>query len=346
MNPIRVLIVDEHKQSRLLASRVIESAPNIVSVGEATSPFTVRKAVQDYKPDVLALNAQSRLSSRFNRISNSIAVPVVKTPLPESNDDWHSIGLHKVQYEKYASELINRIKSAARVDSSSIPAQTIVPKQENPKQEGSLGKNNQGKSLSAKPLQNIATHPLIVIGSAGGDIDAVKSVLLGLQLQSVGILIAQQIPASFDHQYRHALEEILSVPVLQATHGQPIEPGTIMLTPSDRHIKIAKRHRGYYCQFSNRRIDSKRKPSLDLLFSSLAENAGNMGIGILLLGAGVEGSMGLSRLRQVGANVLVQENDLASEEKMPSAAIMNGGAELVVPLNSIATKVSQIITGC
>lgn len=364
MNPIRVFIVDEHKPSRTLARRVIKSTPGIVLVGEATSPFTVRKAVNDSKPDVLALNSSSRISRHFDGISNTINVPTVQMPQPGLDYNWHSIELHKVQFSKYSVELIDAIKNAVKnrwkgghKKEPNNPVQRIEAEQRRGLQKKPVGLDGRTKIQGDKKRPKTSSgaaknHPLIVIGAPGGDLDAMRAILLGLQfpLQSrsraTGILIAQQVPASFNQHYMESLREASMLPVLKATEGHHIQPGKILLAPSGRNIEIVKNGGRYYCQFSGTDKTPGRKPSLDLLFASLAENAGSMGIGILLLGVGSEGTEGLSRLRQVGANILVQENDSFSDDHMPSAAIMNGGAELIVPLNNIATKVTRIIQEC
>jgi len=359
MNPIRVFIVDEYKPSRALARRVIHSTPGLVLVGEATSPFTVRKAVDDSKPDVLALNLKSHISRHFDSLSNTVNVRTIYMPQLTLDYNWNSIELHKVEFARYSAELINGIKNAVRGRQQNRQKKHLVNDKQAFKSERSKGLLKKPVSLKSKVNKNyskystdaITGHPLIVIGAPGGDLDALRVILLGLQphfqsrSRAAGILIAQQIPASFDRHYMDSLSGISLLPVLEATEGQHIQPGKILLAPSDRNIEIVKDNGLYCCHFSDYDKTLGRKPSLDLLFSSLAENAGGMGIGILLLGVGSEGAKGLSRLKQVGASILVQENDSSTGAQIPSAAIMNGGAELIIPLNSIATKVTQIISG-
>ena len=345
MNPIRVFIFDEHQPSRTLASRVIKSAPGIVLVGEATSPFTIRKAINDCKPDVLALNSTSRLSRHFDNLSNSIHVPVVHIPQPDMDYCWHSIELHKVQYGKFSSDLINSIKRAVNQGVNKSGAKLKGGDPAGLKRSDQLVRKPVFIPRERKPMVGQGEHPLVVIGAPGGDLDALRVVLLGLQPESTGILIAQQIPAFFDQHYMESLSSISLLPVMKAAEGQAIEPEKILLVPSEQNIEVVKKGDSYCCHLSGCDNTPGRKPSLDLLFSSLAENAGSMGIGILVLGAGSEGTKGLSRLRKAGANILVQENESPHSEPMPSAAIMNGGAELIVPLNSIATEVAQIISG-
>lgn len=359
MNPIRVFIIDSHKPSRSLARRVIRSSPGVLLVGEATSPFAVRKAVSDARPHILALNTECRTARRLvsdKQQEQLFELPLISIPKPAENDDWHSIALHQVQYDAYSTNFIGMIKSAVRAGTHGKMART-GPAETGPAPYKSAHlqrkKSNQASVRAIKPgaikSNSRVLHPLIVIGAPAGDIDAMKTVLSGLESLSTGILVAQQIPAAFDQQYLDALIDISSKPVERAGEGDLILPGKILLAPSNQHIEIVRNSPGYSCHFPSPQAELTPKPSLDLLFASLAENAGSQGIGILLLGVGSDGVEGLSQLRKAGANVLVQERDLSAHSCLqgtsPTAAIMNGGEELIVPLGSIATQVGQIISG-
>ena len=219
-------------------------------------------------------------------------------------------------------QLADKIRAAARVDVRS--------------RLGSVSEKHPEKLELASSALATTTNKIIAIGASTGGTEAIKAVLTRMPYNSPGILVVQHMPAKFTSSFAHRLNSLCAINVKEAEDGDSVANGKALIAPGNYHMLLRRSGARYYVQVKSGPMVHHQRPSVDVLFKSVADYAGANAIGIILTGMGADGADGLLKMKEAGAKTIAQDEKSCVVFGMPKEAIKAGAAENVVSLPDIA----------
>jgi two-component system chemotaxis response regulator CheB len=348
MSNIKVLIVDDSVLFREALARELRKDPYIVVVGTASDPFDARDKILALKPDVMTLDVEMPKMSGIEflrRLLPQYPLPViVSSSLADAVFDAIAAGAVEFvakppagprMMESYAADMIAKVKIAADIDVASKfrPAPQTRP---NPPAEA-------GKALSrvARPPDK---DRILAIGASTGGTEAIFNILTKLPAGIPGTVMVQHMPGGFTKLYAERLNKACAFEVREAADNDPVRPGLALLAPGgDCQMKLVKGPSGYSVRLIDMEKVSGHKPSVDFLFDSVAEAAGNKAIGVILTGMGADGANGLLAMRRAGARTIGQDERTCVVYGMPMVADDKGAVIHQLPLKQIAGKIVSLL---
>jgi two-component system chemotaxis response regulator CheB len=354
---IRVLIVDDSALVRSILSDVLSRDPGIEVVGTASDAHIARDKIKKLNPDVLTLDVEMPKMDGLTFLHNLMRLrpmPVVMVSSmtehgAEVTLDALAMGavdfLSKPRLDvaaklpEYSEELIAKIKVAARASVRALDAQraaAMKPKSMNPVA------TDTGLPAARKMR---TTDRIIAIGASTGGTEAIKRVLCGLPADTPGILITQHIPKAFSASFAKRMDDSCLMTVTEAEDGQQVLAGHVYIAPGDRHLYLIRDGARYVCRLNDADPVNRHKPSVDVLFSSVAKSAGENAIGVILTGMGRDGAKGLKEMRAAGSRTVAQDEATSVVWGMPGEAVAIGAAEDVVPIDAMADHVRELAEG-
>ncbi len=349
----KVLIVDDSKTIRKLLRNIIEQSPDLEVVGEAELPSQVEEMIAKTQPDVMTLDINMPEMSGVQLLSKILSyrfLPTVMISAMTMNDGEEvltALELGAVDYihKPEASELVamtpfiqEKILSAARVRRSHILRKRDKEISEN-RVPGASAESAGQASLHA-PLQamaDFAAGHVIAIGASTGGTEAIKQLLMGLPKEIPPIVVVQHIPPLFSTAFSKRLNEVCPFEVREAEDGDEVRPGRVLIAPGGRHMELVRKNNKLYAHVSDGEPVNRFKPSVDVLFRSVARVLGSKATGVILTGMGHDGAAGLLAMRKNGAFTIAQDEESSVVYGMPRAAAEMGAATIVEPLENIAS---------
>jgi len=341
--PIRVLIVDDSALVREMLATILNEDPAIEVVGTAGDPLIARDKIKQLKPDLLTLDVEMPRMDGITFLRNLMRLhplPVVMissltekgaqitlTALELGAVDFVSkprIGVASGLLE-YADEIRTKVKMAAR---ARLRSNIAAGSSERPVL-GSLGFH--------------ATERIVAIGASTGGTEAIKEVLQGLPADAPAIVIAQHIPESFSGAFAKRMDGVSEMSVCEASDRQPILPGHAYIAPGNRHLRVERDGARYRCRLDDGEPVNRHKPSVEVLFNSVAQCVGRNAVGIMLTGMGKDGAQGLLNMRNAGAHTIAQDEASSVVWGMPGEAVHLGAAVEVVSLTQVAAHLLRSI---
>jgi two-component system chemotaxis response regulator CheB len=190
------------------------------------------------------------------------------------------------------------------------------------------------------PLAGRALHEttdrVIAIGSSTGGVQAIETVITALPRTTPGIVIVQHMPEAFTAAFAERLNGLCEMEVKEARDGDRVLPGRVLIAPGARHMQLARSGAQYVVVVRDGPLVNRHKPSVDVLFKSVAHSAGRNAVGVILTGMGDDGARGLLEMRQAGATTAAQDEATSVVFGMPREALRMGAASLALPLHSVA----------
>ncbi len=180
---------------------------------------------------------------------------------------------------------------------------------------------------------------LLVIGASTGGTEAIKEILMGMPADSLPILIVQHMPEGFTKSYAARLDSLCQIAVNEAVHGERIHPGRAYLAPGGFHLSILRTGSTYICQISEDDPVNHHRPSVDVLFNSVAKMAKSNAIGVILTGMGKDGAAGLKVLHDLGCKTFAQDEKSCVVFGMPKEAIARGAVDEIAPIGEMADRI-------
>lgn len=337
---IRVLIVDDSAIVRRILTDALSETADLEVVGTAPDPYVARDKILALKPDVLTLDIEMprmdgltflRKLMQFHPLPavviSSLAQKNCRAAL-EAMEFGAVEVLAKPGGPYSAGEL--RLVLADKVRAAAIARRRAVsgPDRNPPaKQDCTAG---------SKPLRPFSPNSLIAIGASTGGTEAIAAVMRQLPAEAPPVLIAQHIPPVFSRAFAERLNATCEVEVKEAANGDELRPGRALVAPGDRHMLVRGGNGRYTVEIKDGPRVCYQRPSVDVLFFSVAESATSHAIGVLLTGMGSDGAEGLLRMRNAGAHTIAQDEATCAIFGMPREAIQRGAAERVLPLDEIA----------
>ncbi|MGH8290251.1 MAG: protein-glutamate methylesterase/protein-glutamine glutaminase [Steroidobacteraceae bacterium] len=352
--PIRVLIVDDSALVRGLLTDMLQAAPGIEVVGVAADAHVAREKIKKLNPDVLTLDVEMPKMDGITFLRNLMRLrpmPVVMvSSLTERGADvtLDALALGAVDYlskpkidlaatlKDYAEELIEKIHTAARAS-----VRALDPRQ--PRAHGPIGPAHSTDAVLPKfpprdrPMRT--TGRIIAIGASTGGTEAIKEVLMQLPPDCPGVVIAQHIPKAFSAPFARRMNDCCPMSVCEAQDGQHVLAGHAYIAPGDRHLMLVRDGTRVVCRLDDGVPVNRHKPSVDVLFRSVAQNAGRNAIGVLLTGMGKDGARGLKEMRDSGSRTIAQDEASSVVWGMPGEAVALGAVEHILGLESVAGRI-------
>ncbi|HWQ56217.1 MAG TPA: chemotaxis response regulator protein-glutamate methylesterase [Bryobacteraceae bacterium] len=349
----RVLIVDDSAIVRKILTEALASEPDLEVVGTAPDPFIARDKIVALRPDVLTLDIEMpRMDGLtfLRKLMRHHPMPVIViSSLGQASCHAALESLRIGAVEVLAKpggpysvgdlrlNLASSIRAAAvarvrRIVSDSPAAAAASP----------AGFPAPNPVSAVRPLH---AAKLIAIGASTGGTEAIREVLMRLPPQSPPIVIAQHIPPVFSLAFARRLNEICQVEVREAMDGDEARPGLALVAPGDRHMLLVGSGHGYRVAVRDGPRVCWQRPSVDVLFTSVAEAVGKDALGAILTGMGADGAHGLLRMKQAGARTIAQDEATCVVFGMPREAIRLGATDRVLPLDRIAAAICGQI-GC
>ena len=350
---IRVLCVDDSALVRQILTELLNSDRDIEVVGTASDAFMAREKIKALQPDVLTLDVEMPKMDGITFLKNLMRLrpmPVVMVSSlaehgAEITLDALSVGavdyLPKPKIDlaatlaDYKDELIAKIKMAANARVQAYdpgsPKLQVQPKYS-------------ADAVLAKtaPTQFRTTDRIIAIGASTGGTEAIKDVLLGFPADTPGIVITQHIPPAFSTAFAKRMNRVCQLTVYEAEDGQQVLPGHAYIAPGDKHLLLVRNGARYVCKLDAGPPVNRHKPSVDVLFRSVAQQAGRNAIGVLLTGMGKDGALGLKEMREVGCPTIAQDEATSVVWGMPGEAVAIGAACEQLPLLQISRRVRSL----
>ena len=268
---------------------------------------------------------------------------------------------------EYAETIADKIRAAARARVR--PAgRTVTPPSAGGAQAGTVLSNStqSSQALSSSPLSNSVqsslsqSHPcpssladrpvvaaasrrpllssekLIAVGASTGGTEAIRAVLQSLPADAPAILVTQHMPPGFTRSFAERLNGLCRIAVKEAAHGERILPGHAYIAPGDAHLTLSRSGANYVVTLDQRPPVNRHRPSVDVLFDSVARVAGRNAVGVILTGMGRDGARGLLQMREAGAHTIAQDEQSCVVYGMPREAVELGAAENILPLSRIS----------
>jgi two-component system, chemotaxis family, protein-glutamate methylesterase/glutaminase len=340
---IRVLVIDDSAYVRQILTQILSADPGIDVVGCASDAHVAREMIRRLNPDVLTLDIEMPRMDGLTFLRNLMRLrpmPVVMvSSLTERGAEvtLDALALGAVDFlskphtdlgvtlRDYGAELIAKVKAAAGVGVRS----TVV--------------------IAPTPTARVATAPIsttniiLAIGASTGGTEAIRELLAQLPPDAPGTVITQHIPRAFSAAFARRLNDSSALRVQEAEDGQQVLPGHAYVAPGDRHLKVERSGARYLCRLDHGPAVNHLRPSVDVLFESVAQAAGARCIGVLLTGMGRDGAQGLLQMRNGGSQTIAQDEASSVVWGMPGEAVALGAAQLVLPLSAIAVRLMALV---
>ncbi|BDM62860.1 chemotaxis response regulator protein-glutamate methylesterase of group 1 operon [Shewanella sp. NFH-SH190041] len=340
---IKVLVVDDSALVRQLLSHMLSQAPDIKVVGSAEDPYQAREMIKSLNPDVLTLDVEMPKMDGISFLRNLMKLrpmPVIMiSTLTEKGAavTLEALSLGAIDYIAkpksdlsnkllaYQDDLIAKIRLAARCNvrpSSIIPPQPAA---------STTGEKHKLKSR------------LIAIGASTGGTEAIAQIIAQLPDNFPPIVIAQHIPAAFSASFARRLDGKSAMTVHEAKGNEQLKPGHVYVAPGDKHLTVRRQGAHLYTRLEDTEPVNRHKPSVEVLFNSIAKEAAKTTIGVMLTGMGKDGAEAMLNLRNQGAHTLVQDEATSVVWGMPGAAVDVGASQEQQPLGRIAPRLLQLL---
>ena len=349
---IKVLIVDDSAVVRQVLTAVLAQAPDIEVIGAASDPVFALERMRAQWPDVIVLDVEMPRMDGITFLKKIMAdrpTPVVIcSTLTEKGAETTmqalaagaasiipkpKMGLKQFLQDS-AEDLVGAVRAAAQVN-----VRRLVP----------VAKMAQvAPKLSADAVLPASVHAMaettervVAIGTSTGGTQALEMVLTALPRVCPGIVIVQHMPEKFTEAFANRLNGLCQLEVREAKRGDRVMPGLALIAPGGRHMLLKRSGAQYHVDVIDGPLVSRHRPSVDVLFRSVAKCAGKNALGIIMTGMGDDGAHGLKELHDVGGRTLAQDEASCVVYGMPKEAVKLGAVDRVLPLGEIHLEITR-----
>lgn len=346
---IKVLIVDDSAVVRQTLADILSSDPAIEVIGTAADPFIAAERLKHQVPDVITLDVEMpRMDgvTFLQKIMSQHPIPVVMCS--SLTDMGSETALKALEYgaveiiqkprigtKQFLEESRVRICDAIKA-ASMVKAKRIAPRPH------LVAPKLTADVIMEKPTSKAmmqTTEKVVMVGASTGGTEALRVFLEALPADSPGIVIVQHMPENFTAAFARRLDGLCRISVKEAQDNDSVVRGRALIAPGNRHTLLKRSGARYYVEVKDGPLVSRHRPSVDVLFRSAARYAGKNAVGVIMTGMGDDGAHGLLEMKQAGARTVAQDEATCVVFGMPNEAIKLGGADFVLPLESIAREV-------
>lgn len=356
---IKVMIVDDSAVVRQVASEILGSDPAIEVIGVASDPILAMARMKNAWPDVILLDIEMPKMDGLTFLRRIMAerptAVVICSTLTEQGARTTvealaagavtTIGKPRVGLKQFLSEstesLASVIKAAARANVGVLAARArnvpaAAPAAPAPKLSADAVLPPGGHAAMTQ-----TTERVVAIGTSTGGTQALEQVLTALPQVSPGIVIVQHMPEKFTAAFAARLDSICRIRVLEARAGMRVMAGQALLAPGGKHLLLRRSGAQYHVDVVDGPLVNRHRPSVDVLFRSVAKSAGANALGVIMTGMGDDGASGLLEMKQAGAATVAQDEASCVVYGMPKEAVKRGAVERSLPLRAIAGEIMK-----
>jgi two-component system chemotaxis response regulator CheB len=335
---IRVLVVDDSAVVRQLVSRELSKEPDITVVATAPDPYVARDLLVQHRPDVMTLDIEMpRMDGLtfLQKVMKHFPIPtiIVSSLTPQGSQ----MAFEALEYGAF--DVISKPGTAYSMgESIAVLARRIREAStydcRRAQQLKALSRSQGAPRLS---LSN-TTNKIIAMGASTGGTVALEQVLTRMPRNAPGIVVVQHMPEFFTTSFAQRLDRLCEVSVSEAKQGDSIVSGRVLIAPGNNHMIVRRSGARYYVEITKGSPVYHQRPSVEVLFQSVAQYIGANAVGILLTGMGSDGARGLLAMREAGAHTIAQDEKSSVVWGMPGEAVKIDAAQEVLPLQSIAER--------
>jgi len=356
MQTIKVLIVDDSAVVRQVLSAALAEDPAIEVIGAASDPVFAMDRMRKQWPDVIVLDVEMPRMDGITFLKKIMAerpTPVVIcSTLTEKGAATTMQALEagaftvitkpKIDLKRFLEEssddLVSTVKAAARANARKlVPLPPVAAIALQPK-------------LTADAILSVAsqamaetTERVVAIGTSTGGTQALEAVLTALPQVCPGIVIVQHMPEKFTGAFAARLNDLCRIEVREARTGDRVLPGRALIAPGGRHMLLKRNGAQYHVDIVDGPPVSRHRPSVDVLFRSVAKSAGKNALGIIMTGMGDDGARGLKEMHDAGAATVAQDEASCVVYGMPKEAVKLGGVDRSAPLQAIPAEIMHYV---
>jgi two-component system chemotaxis response regulator CheB len=345
MAKTRVLIIDDSALIRSVLTEIIGKQPDLEVIGAAPDPLVAREMIRALNPDVLTLDVEMPRMDGIDFLEKLMRLrptPVVMvSTLTERGAEvtLRALELGAVDFvakpklgiatgmQELGAEICDKIRVAARAHLHRVTAAPVAV---------ATGE----KAAPAKFSVN-STEKLIAIGASTGGTEAIREVLVRLPADCPAVLITQHMPPGFTRSFAARLDSLCRISVSEARDGERALPGHAYVAPGDRHLRLTRSGSNYVLVVDDAPAVNRHRPSVEVLFQSVAQVAGRNALGVMLTGMGRDGATAMAEMRRAGSYNIAQDEASCVVFGMPREAIAAGGVDEVLPLAQIAGRLLE-----
>jgi two-component system chemotaxis response regulator CheB len=338
----RVLIVDDSAIVRQVLERELSRDPEIEVIGVAPDPYVARDLIVARKPDVVSLDIKMPRMDGLTFLRKlmrfyPLPVVIVSSLTPAGS------ALALSALEAGAVEVVCKPGSAYTVGDMARRLREVlkVAARVDPRRLASAA--GQGVTSQAMGALPASTNKVLAIGASTGGTVALEAILSALPRNAPGTVITQHMPQMFTRAFAGRLNEVASLEVQEAQNGDPVVPGVALIAPGNRHLVLRRSGTRYLVQVKDGPPVNHHRPSVDVMFRSVAAAAGRNAVGVILTGMGADGARGLLEMKQAGAATIAQDEASSVVFGMPRAAIELGAADQVASLDDIPKRILELV---
>lgn len=339
---IRVLVIDDSAVVRKVLAEELSKYPDIDVVGTAVDPYVARDKILQLEPDVLTLDVEMpRMDGLtfLEKLMNQHPMPVViLSSLAPANGETalRALRLGAVEVLSKPGSRFSTPDSRhlAEVIRAAARAKVSRPQPEEPAVTGAASTST-GAWLET-------THKVVAIGASTGGTQAIEKIIRALPAATPGMVIVQHMPKDFTRGFAERLNSVGLLTVREARDGETVVPGLVLVAPGDLHMVLERSGAQYIVRIKDGPKVYYQRPSVDVLFYSVARNAARNAVGVILTGMGGDGARGLLAMREAGARTIAQDEASCVVFGMPKEAIHMGAAEKVLAADQIPRAILQM----
>lgn len=344
MKKIKVLVVDDSAVVRKMIADMLVVSPHIDVVGTAMDPYIAADKIKSLQPDVITLDIEMprmdgitfldklmkikpmpviMVSSFTDRgaaetiraLECGAADFILKPSFDESKDTWN----------EFSRQLIDKIESISQIHVKRSKTRTVCP----------VVKSISGESGNASKF-------IIAIGASTGGVEVISEILNVLPEKMPGIVITQHMPPKFTEAFANRINTVSKLTVKEAANGDRVRDGSAYIAPGGTQMLLRRDTNGYWLEINDDPPKNRHKPSVDILFNSVANAAAGNSLGIILTGMGNDGAAGLLEMRSSGAVTIAQDELSCVVFGMPREAIRMGGAQEIKNVEQIIEYLKHV----
>lgn len=344
---IKVMIVDDSALVRQVVAQALASDPGIEVTDVAADPIFALQKMKVRWPDVLVIDIEMPRMDGITFLKKIMAEHPTPTVICSSLAEKGAqatfealaagavsiitkpkVGL-KSFLEDASNDIVQAVRSAARANLRALSA-SANPTINRPK----LSADAMLSASSHRALER-TTDQLVAIGTSTGGTQALEAVLTSLPATAPGIVIVQHMPEKFTAMFAERLDGLCQIEVREARNGDRVLPGLALIAPGGRHMMLKRNGAQYVVDVADGPLINRHKPSVDVLFRSVAKFAGANALGIIMTGMGDDGARGMKEMHDAGAKTIAQDESSCVVFGMPKEAIKLGGVDQIMALQQI-----------